>query len=350
MGTKPEEVSPRTASSHYAIICDLDGTLCNCEHRRHHVRKDPPDWKSFFEAMDKDTLNEPLRKFLWSMHTEVVTLFVSGRPDNYRSITERWLIENLSYSSNFWETISEDNLFMRKSGDFRPDWVVKEEILKEEILPNYEVLCVIDDRPSVVDMWRRNNLLTFALPYDGEPKCDFDEGDISLVLMVGPSGAGKSHWLKNNIEERDDNRNWLTQEYGVSSWKQFLTSSDDIRFRLTGCYNDLTKQDKVFGLIHDQISMNCKYGITTVVDATNIKNKYRKDMVKLVPENTKVLYLVVNRPLEAKVKDYQVWADLIDHTNEEVIRKMDQTFKSNLKDILAGDNLPNVEVVDLRKE
>lgn len=30
-----------------AIIVDLDGTLANCEHRRHFLETKPKDWKSF---------------------------------------------------------------------------------------------------------------------------------------------------------------------------------------------------------------------------------------------------------------------------------------------------------------
>jgi hypothetical protein len=39
------------------IICDLNGTLCNIDHRRHFVEEEPQDWKSFYEAIEDDTTN-----------------------------------------------------------------------------------------------------------------------------------------------------------------------------------------------------------------------------------------------------------------------------------------------------
>lgn len=44
---------------------------------------------------------------------------------------------------------------MRRSGDFRPDYIVKEVILDFEILTRYTPYIIIDDRDQVVKMWRR---------------------------------------------------------------------------------------------------------------------------------------------------------------------------------------------------
>ena len=49
-------------------------------------------------------------------------------------------------------------LYMRKTGDKRDDTIVKEEIFKEFIEPEYIVLGVIDDRNKVVRMWERLGL------------------------------------------------------------------------------------------------------------------------------------------------------------------------------------------------
>jgi hypothetical protein len=47
---------------------------------------------------------------------------------------------------------------MRKYGDYRKDYVVKREIYEQLIAPDYDILCVLDDRNSVVDMWREIGL------------------------------------------------------------------------------------------------------------------------------------------------------------------------------------------------
>jgi hypothetical protein len=47
---------------------------------------------------------------------------------------------------------------MRKYGDFRQDSIVKREIYERFIAPDYDILCVLDDRNSVVSMWREIGL------------------------------------------------------------------------------------------------------------------------------------------------------------------------------------------------
>src|ERR1700722_16079343 len=41
-----------------AIICDLDGTLCNIDHRLHWVRNEKKNWPMFFAGIKNDTLNQ----------------------------------------------------------------------------------------------------------------------------------------------------------------------------------------------------------------------------------------------------------------------------------------------------
>ena len=47
---------------------------------------------------------------------------------------------------------------MRKTGDNRKDSIIKEEIYRNLIEPNYNIEFVLDDRNQVVDMWRRIGL------------------------------------------------------------------------------------------------------------------------------------------------------------------------------------------------
>lgn len=50
-------------------------------------------------------------------------------------------------------------LHMRPDGDFRPDVEVKKEIYKREIEGQFKVLFAVDDRASVVEMWRAQGLV-----------------------------------------------------------------------------------------------------------------------------------------------------------------------------------------------
>lgn len=137
------------------VICDIDGTVANTDHRVHFVQTPEgatdfvKDWKAFFAAMEKDTPREDVREILNEyIETGHTIVFVSGRPDTYRKQTESWL-ETHGFEANF--------LFMRSSKDSRPDTQVKSEIY-DKYFADKEVVKVIDDRPSVIRMWKEKGL------------------------------------------------------------------------------------------------------------------------------------------------------------------------------------------------
>ena len=131
------------------IVVDLDGTVADCEHRRHHL----PDWKKFFADMDQDTVREDVVAQIKDTATDGdhKIMFVSARPEDYREVTEKWIQDNLT-----GELIATP-LLMRRKGDKRPDTEVKQEIY-DKFLKQYPIACVFDDRPSVIKQWRSNGL------------------------------------------------------------------------------------------------------------------------------------------------------------------------------------------------
>ncbi len=142
----------------HLVIFDLDGTLADIGHRRKNLDPVSPDWKSFNAAMSEDAPNNPvvqLYKTLWSSE-DYRLIIVSGRSDEFRAFTERWLV---------WNEIPFSALFMRKKYDHRPDHIVKEEFLREIRKKWGEVLFVVDDRRQVVDMWRRNGVTCLQCDY-----------------------------------------------------------------------------------------------------------------------------------------------------------------------------------------
>lgn len=128
------------------IVVDLDGTLCQIDHRLHFVRGEgKKNWKAFFEALKDDTPNFWCQSIITGVKDIYDIVLCSGRTDNYEQLTMNWL-------SNWG--IDYNELFMRKRNDFRPDYIVKEVILDFEILTRYKPYFFIDDRSSVVKMWR----------------------------------------------------------------------------------------------------------------------------------------------------------------------------------------------------
>lgn len=167
------------------IIFDLDGTLADCEHRRHFVhryiacdhwhqipnhpvdmcdsckdkhKKWKPEWKSFYEDCDQDKPIEStitvirvlLSRDYYSSAKDVHIW--SGRCESVRKKTEDWLDNN---------SITYNSLKMRPIGDSTPDDQLKEKWLDESLAKGNTIDFVFDDRPKVVRMWRRRGIFVF---------------------------------------------------------------------------------------------------------------------------------------------------------------------------------------------
>lgn len=131
-----------------AIICDLDGTLCNIDHRLHHVKgPGKKNWKGFFENLKDDKINQWCADIL--MNSDQAIVLCSGRSDEFKTITQDWLTENF---------VLYNDLFMRYRNDYREDSIIKEVILDFEILSRYTPVYSIDDRDRVVAMWRKRGI------------------------------------------------------------------------------------------------------------------------------------------------------------------------------------------------
>lgn len=131
-----------------AVIVDIDGTLAhNDGHRSYYdyskVLGDKPVWPVIDAAEGLNTIHH--------------TVVVSGRKAECREDTEKWLIKH---------GVKYDDIHMREDGDDRTDTIVKMEILRDKIAPEYEVIAAIDDRPSVCEMWRKVGIPTFQV---GDP-------------------------------------------------------------------------------------------------------------------------------------------------------------------------------------
>jgi len=146
------------------IVCDLDGTLCNVEHRRHYVRRpagEKKDWAGFFRDIPKDPVNQWCADLLRGMSDQFGIVYCSGRDDNQRKMTVEWLEKHKldSFYDPVFEKEVKAELYMRNRHDSRQDSIVKEIILDFELLTRYEPQFMIDDRKQVVDMWRRRGFV-----------------------------------------------------------------------------------------------------------------------------------------------------------------------------------------------
>lgn len=171
------------------IIFDLDGTLADCEHRRHFVDssmpsptkkeaqeflkngcKWKPNWKEFYEACDKDKPIEPTIEILDGIYQNTVRFWEdvqiwSGREESVRGKTIKWLEENI-----LWDDMgSKITLKMRPIGDSIPDDVLKEKWLDEALAQSKKIDFVFDSDPKCIKMWNRRGVFVFnCAQHDGQ--------------------------------------------------------------------------------------------------------------------------------------------------------------------------------------
>lgn len=125
-----------------AIICDLDGTLCDHSHRKHLTKADSDEYNS---RLHLDHPKDAVREILYRMAPHHPIILITGRSEQYREDTERWLIKyHICY----------DELHMRGICDMQSDVDVKRGIFAKIIGDSADVLFVLEDRDCVVDMWR----------------------------------------------------------------------------------------------------------------------------------------------------------------------------------------------------
>ena len=140
------------------VIFDVDGTLMNIQHRRHHVEKVPGKKKNFAAFMADTHMDTPnhdvfdIAKMLRAAGNRII--ISSGRYDTQRDIT----IQQLQDAGLMFDAI-----YLRKEKDNRSDDKVKSDMLDQMIADGFNPTMAFDDRQQVVDMWRGRGLRCFQV-------------------------------------------------------------------------------------------------------------------------------------------------------------------------------------------
>ena len=135
-------------------IFDIDGTLANSDHRKHHL-EGKKDWDGWFADMDQDPLHQDVAQFVKVATIQgIEVLICTGRGEEYRDVTTKWLADR---------EIEYNSLFMRKAKDRRDDSIVKYEMLLQIRAAGFNPTLAFDDRDRVVKMWRENGIRCFQV-------------------------------------------------------------------------------------------------------------------------------------------------------------------------------------------
>lgn len=131
--TQPAEPAARPP----AVLVDVDGTIALANGRNPYDES----------TVSADLPNADIIAVVRALHRDGHRLIVvSGRTEGSRADTCAWLEQHLA--------VPIDAVYLRATGDRRPDTVVKKQIYRQHIEPRYRVVCVLEDRARVVEMWR----------------------------------------------------------------------------------------------------------------------------------------------------------------------------------------------------
>lgn len=136
----PEPSEPRSA-----VIVDLDGTLCNVSTILHFVEGEEKDFHAFHAASAWCPPDDHVAAAVRTAHDAGEgILVVTGREFIWRDLTLDWLRDHdLPY----------DELVMRISGDYRPDHVIKAEMLDDLLARGWAVADAWEDQDDIAELW-----------------------------------------------------------------------------------------------------------------------------------------------------------------------------------------------------
>jgi len=138
-----------------AIIFDMDGTLADVNPIRHYVSGDKKDFNSFHKASVWVRPNQQILALNHAINDQVAILIVTARNEQFRTVTSAWLEK---YQVRY------HHLYMRKSGDNRADYLVKQDIFKQITTAGYNVVAAVDDNPKIIALWKEMQLVVIEVP------------------------------------------------------------------------------------------------------------------------------------------------------------------------------------------
>jgi hypothetical protein len=139
------------------IIVDLDGTLADCDWRLHHIKEKPKNWKAFFDGIILDKPIEPIVELVYhaTQCGRMRPIYCTGRPENYRGHSYGWLVRHVEPSP--------EPIYMRPTGDHRPDYEVKKDLLYKMRADGFNPILAIDDKPEVCEMFQKEGLIVLQV-------------------------------------------------------------------------------------------------------------------------------------------------------------------------------------------
>lgn len=125
-------------------------------------------------------------------------------------------------------------------------------------------------------------------------------------------------------------------------------STDAIRADLLGDHRNQAAAARVFDEAHRRAAWRLDRGQPVVFDATNLGARDRRRLLDLVLPDHPVRYVLVDRPLAAKLRDAG-WRLDVRVGGLTLVEHHHRQFQNALPNVLAGDGQARVLVEDARE-
>ena len=138
------------------VIVDIDGTIAKVGDRLKYLKTTPPDYEKFYASCFDDEPIQEIVDLVRNLQSKYVIIYCTGRREEVRDSTEKWLIKQGLISCK---------LLMRPNKDHRHDTLVKPEQLSNEGVMLQEIAFVLEDRDTMVAKWRSLGLKCLQVNY-----------------------------------------------------------------------------------------------------------------------------------------------------------------------------------------
>ena len=125
------------------VLCDIDGTIANNDHRQHFL-EGKKDWEGFFSELINDEPIFPIiNKVIEEYNAGKEIVFLTGRPERYRNVTTEWLKRYFDF---------EIKLLMRKNKDHKNKLIIKREIFELNFNVK-DIFLIFENDKELIAMW-----------------------------------------------------------------------------------------------------------------------------------------------------------------------------------------------------
>ncbi|GAA4906967.1 putative kinase [Streptomonospora salina] len=163
--------------------------------------------------------------------------------------------------------------------------------------------------------------------------------DMGLVVLVGISGSGKSTFAR---------RNFLPTQVVSSDVCRGLVSDDE---------NDQSATADAFELLHHIVATRLRRGLLTVVDATNVQQRARAELVRIAKKHDVLATAIVLDVPEALARernaartDRDFGSHVLHRQRRELKRGLNKLGKEGFRRVYALDGPADAEAARVEME